>query len=416
MMILECVVTRTEAALGLDCGQHEGEEGLWIRAILANSPASKAQPQLFEGDRIVGIDGESLEGLDFAEAISRIRDAGPVVRITVERHAAFSLDAFVFEIAPRLLAVASSCPFASLARAPPRGLLKTKRRGRVRVWDLGCDDAPAHAKCLRSALQDASYDAFGWISLARLPALSHAVKLGAAVGAWLRASDNIAVLCDTSGANLRVALGAATAMRIGARIVAHDLDDSAFESYDRYLDAADLRADLSLDKLPPSFKRWLTHLDVALLSRRAPNPAPLVVIGVEASSPATPLALDNPSFDVADLAVSANLRPAAPSTDRLLVAYSAVVVRDEFSVTLRSGRYPVLRFASSTAFLDPGEPRVPRAALDIFPNYRRHVPADFYLVLRLAPSNTSDAPPRLLIPENDAALLALGTHALLGDA
>lgn len=421
-----------DEAWGLDCGQRGDQDGLFIREIIDRSPAS-VQGDLCVDDKIVWIDGDSIDGLEFSEAIERFGRAGLSVSIGVERPPAPPkvvvlvprLEDYVFEIAPRLWAIRHTCPFESSIEPTSLSHLLFSRgtnhsKGVVRVWDLG--DSGGH---LKDALDcgSALYDDCGWEAHGRLPKLDFAVRLAAAVGAWLRRHpDNVALLCDSSGAKIRVGLAVVAILRIGGRLVGkHELDDSAIESYVRFLNAAGLhQPDMAPENIPPSFRRWLVNVDAAVRSRSKPNPDPLVIIGIEALSNSDLNAhLPDANFHVSDSTIATILQPAKTNTNRQLVAYSAVVIQDEFSVSLRSGRCHVAKFAHSSVFLAPGEPILPRSALDVLPNWGNLVPSDFKLLLRLAPSSTRTSTvlpdPKsadFLVPPTDDALLAMGNDAL----
>ena len=59
-------------------------EGLTLSAVGAGDPAERAG--LRAGDRILGIDGESTDGMSLADALQRLRgEAGTSVGVSVRR-------------------------------------------------------------------------------------------------------------------------------------------------------------------------------------------------------------------------------------------------------------------------------------------------------------------------------------------
>lgn len=414
-----------DEAWGLDCGQRDDGEGVWIKSVVEGSAATGL---LYANDHIVGIDGRSIENLLFTEAIELFSFAGLEIRVKVE---SVELERYAEEVAPRLWRLKSDC---SPRRARPTGLEGLREGGRPRVWDLGGHDLPLTCP----------YETCGWPTVGRLPCLSFVVWMACNVGAWLRNEKrNVAVLCDSSGARLPLNLACVAVLRIGGRLVGSEIDDSALESYERLA-----QADLGLKQLPPSFRRWLGNVDVAVLSRVPPNPHPLVIIGIEILT-REDFEVEKPALEILDRSNSSLVQPSKRRDDddsRKLVAYCAVVVQDEFSVTLRSGRGSrIARFSASTAFLSQGEPRLPKNALDLYPSWEHKLPDDFILLLRLATAASHPkpndepkkdatavtspqkkvgghrrrrrsattpptAPIKYLVPPTDEALLALGNR------
>ena len=201
---------------------------------------------------------------------------------------------------------------------------------------------------------------------------------------------------------------------------------------------------MSLSLLPPSFARCLAHVDAALVCEDAPNARPLLLTRVELRvdelDPAsralaaalclsredvdrTSLPPDLPAcLDVGDVLVTTKHALLAGAPDDELVVACATVDReldDEFVAVLRGATgEKIARFASSTAFIGPGELCVQRGSLDVFPMWRDHVPPSLELRLVFEDASHSDAARQVrrkqLVPVGQGLLL-LGLEHALGD-
>ena len=352
--------------------------------------------------------------------------------------------AHAYAVGPRVVALRGGAALAALRRDGPLSALKPGflepllgEASRALVVNVGEAATP------RGALDACGGRAvaleFGWRAArgAHTPALDHCVRLGLAAGAWLAlAADHRVVLCDAGGGHVRVGLCAAAVARVAPLVPGAALGDrlrtfdAAAEAYDAWLAAAGLETRLALPLLPPSFTRALGLLDAALAcDGDAPNAAPLALAAAAVRfdeldlSPALVASIFGENgaatLDVGTAAASAArdlVLAGAPTDDGVLEATcdaGDVVLRDEFAVTLRSADGgKVARFASSAAFVGAGELSVPRASLDVFPDWRDVLPRSFQLRLSFARRPPPAAPRRLVPAAPD--LLAVGLAALFG--
>ncbi|KAJ1446739.1 hypothetical protein M885DRAFT_624997 [Pelagophyceae sp. CCMP2097] len=360
-----------------------------------------------------------------------------------------------FHVAPRLVAVRGGAAFERLC-AVDGGSLRDAicadvalRRGlfepdALKLVAFNFGDA-ATPRSLVDSLGGTVIEV-GWrvAQGAHTPCLAHLVRVGAAAGAVLaRVASAVVVLLDAGGGHARVGLGVAAALRVGARLepALRAASDSAPEAYDLWLAAAALEERLSLALLPPSFARCLSTLDSAVACGLAPNSASaLFVAGARLHYDATALDFDvacrcgGLQLDVGDERHTTRLSLVEDDSDDLdtrqlrcdAAAGAAVEVRGDFVVTLRAGggdarvgmRSPagpaavkIARFAGHAAFFGGGELVVPRAALDVFPDWRAVVPARFELRLRLEARPTR-AEPAVLVPAGARDLAAYGLALL----
>lgn len=186
--------------------------------------------------------------------------------------------------------------------------------------------------------------------------------------------------------------------------------ESASAAYEAWLRAADLEASLALRLLPPSFARFLGHVDALAASRARPNADRPYLAGAALAAPQAVLAAAT-HVDVGD---EAELRAAPLSNDAdstKAVFADKTPLDEDYSVTVRAADGSrILRFSSSAAFSGAGVLVAKRDALDVFPQYRSPIPPHCDVELRLDLRRAdADGQPPLLPAAHDA--LAVGLDA-----
>ena len=441
---------RTDALWGIDVGIPEDSTQLLVKAVVG----AKARPPLRNGDRIVAIDGASCaEVADLSQVLPLLQNTS--LTLSIERPFRGVDDDNVeppkrrrsngqswwrrmlswtpaesdeptphaYAISGRLLALRGGAALAGLAarqrRAPAGAILGGLAPTNARLLLLNVGDARLPSTIV-DALENAIPRELGWRAArgSHTPTVRHVIYCAYAIGAWLSLdANNRCLLVDGGGGHVRVGLLAAA-----ARVLAPDVCDlaraeSATAAYEQWLRAADLEASLALRLLPPSFARFLGHIDVLVASRARPNDQRLYLAGVALAAPQAVLAAAT-CVEVGDEAESL-AGPLVNYADSPRPATKAVFVDkrpldDEFSVTLRAeDGSRILRFASSSAFSGAGVLIARRGALDVFPQYRSPIPPRADVELRLDLRRADGAAQAPLLPAAHDAL-AVGLDAALG--
>lgn len=453
---------RPDALWGIDVGIPEDSTQLLVKAVVG----AKARPPLRNGDRIVAIGGANCaEVKDLSDVIPNLQKINTSATLRVERPfrgvdddekadapprrrpsgnswwrrmlswspAESEPTPHAYAISGQLLALRGGAALAGLAarqrRAPLGSILGGLAPTDARLLLLNVGDARLPSTIV-DALEKAVPREMGWRAAkgSHTPTTRHVVYCAYAIGAWLALDDrHRCILVDVGGGHVRIGLLAAAALCLAPDVCDLARAESASAAYEAWLRAADLEASLALRLLPPSFARFLGHVDVLAVKRARPNADRLylarlalvapqailsaathVEIGDETESCAAPLADDKESSRSATKAVFDAKRPL-----------------EDFSVTLRAADGSrILRFSSSAAFSGVGVLVAKRDALDVFPQYRSPVPphcdVDLRLDLRRADSDGARPPllpsaPDALAVELDAALsgpLSAGAYDL----
>ena len=431
------------ASWGIEFGEREDDDSVRIRSVVPGTAAATAVPALKENDIVTGVNGRGTRHLTFDALIDVFREVlGTRLLLQVERNVGqnseyystapyttrpwSARDEFLVDVVPNRLYAVRGGALERLAQLAAKNLghateLLGQRTRYVRCWDLATE---MQTDVLRMAIfgprERGVLDRRTLSRVdGRVPGLRDLVAVGAAVGAWLSLdSSHVAIIGDSSGARLRVAMACVAALRIGGLVddsCAKKMTDSSLEAYDAFIQSADLQSALPLASLPPSFKRALSHLDAAIACRDPPNPHPLFLRRVRA-----PAVFDFPlRLDVRQTCHhrkgNAILQEVNDdeAPEYLLMADIGENLEDDFAITFLRDDDPVLRFASNTAFLGPGRVSLPKTALDVFPKWREKLPPDFAVIFYLdeISSGTSSA----LVPHDRKAILALGLEVLTSD-
>jgi len=384
---------RPDALWGIDVGIPEDTTQLLVKAVVG----AKARPPLRNGDRIVAIGGASCaEVKDLSDALPSLQNNNTSATLRVElpfrgvdddekadapprqrpsgdswwrRMLSWSPaesdepTPHAYAISGRLLALRGGAALAGLAarqrRAPAGSILGGLAPTDARLLLLNVGDARLPSTIV-DALEKAVPREMGWRAAkgSLTPTARHVVYCAYAIGAWLALDDrHRCILVDGGGGHVRIGLLAAAALCLAPDVCDLPRAESASAAYEAWLRAADLEASLALRLLPPSFARFLGHVDVLAASRARPNADRLylaglalvatqailsaathVEIGDETESCAAPLADDKESSRPATNAVFDAKRPL-----------------EDISVTLRAADGSrTLRFSSSAAFSGVG--------------------------------------------------------------